>query len=60
MSEHDDYDPVAEVRETRDRISAQFGHDLQAYGEHLMEYQKQFADRLVPPPERKKAERPAA
>jgi hypothetical protein len=60
MSKHDDYDPVEEVRRSRDRISARFGDDVQAYGEHLMEYQEQFADRLVPPPGRKKVDRPAA
>ncbi|HEU4562845.1 MAG TPA: hypothetical protein VFS20_33755 [Longimicrobium sp.] len=58
MDEH--YDPVEEVRRTRERISAQFDHDLEKYGEYLSEYQKKFGDRLVLLPDGKKADRPAA
>lgn len=38
---------VDEVRRRRHEISAQYGHDLQRYGEHLKQWQEQFADRLV-------------
>jgi hypothetical protein len=58
MNEHDD--PITEVRRTRERISARFGHDLEKYGEYLSEYQKKFGDRLVLLPDGKKADRPAA
>jgi hypothetical protein len=40
-------DIVEEVREIRRRISAQFDDDPARTVEHYMEYQKQFADRLV-------------
>lgn len=42
-------DVIEEVREIRRRISAQFDDDPIKLGEYLMEYQKQFADRLVYP-----------
>lgn len=38
---------VEEVRQRRMEISAEYGHDLKRYCDHLMEYQKQFGDRLV-------------
>ncbi|HEU4882407.1 MAG TPA: hypothetical protein VFT45_09190 [Longimicrobium sp.] len=42
-------DIIEEVREIRRRISAQFDDDPVKLGAYLMEYQKQFADRLVDP-----------
>jgi hypothetical protein len=51
-------DVVAEVRAIRWRISAQFDHDAEKYGEYLMEYQKKFGERLVMPPERKRPSEP--
>ena len=48
---------IEEVRQIRKRIANLFNNDLQKYGEYLREYQKQFGDRLVLPPERKKRER---
>jgi hypothetical protein len=38
---------VEEVRERRGEISTRFGDDLDRYGEHIMELQKQYRDRLV-------------
>lgn len=38
---------VEEVRRRRAEISARFGDDLDRYGEHLQELQKQYGDRLV-------------
>lgn len=38
---------VEEVRQRAMEISARFDHDLAKYGAHLMELQKQYADRLV-------------
>ncbi len=38
---------VDEVRRRRHEISERYGHDLRRYGEHLMEAQKEHADRLV-------------
>lgn len=40
-------DVIEEVREIRRRISAEFDDDPARIAEHYMEYQKQFADRLV-------------
>jgi signal transduction protein with GAF and PtsI domain len=40
-------DAVEEVRAVRRAISKEFDHDHRKYLEHLLEYQKQFADRLV-------------
>jgi hypothetical protein len=40
-------DVVEEVREIRRRISAEFDDDPDKIVQHYMEYQKQFADRLV-------------
>jgi hypothetical protein len=36
-----------EIHEIRRRISAEHGHDLKRLVEHYMEYQKQFAGRLI-------------
>lgn len=45
-SRHDD--PVIdEVRETRRRISARFGHDPARLVEHYMELQRRHRERLV-------------
>lgn len=40
-------DVIEEVREIRRRISGRFNDDPVRIVEHYMEYQKQFADRLV-------------
>jgi hypothetical protein len=41
-------DPVIdEIREVRHQISASFDHDLAKLVAYLMQYQKQFKDRLV-------------
>ncbi len=41
-------DPVVEeVRRRRQEICDRFGGDFDKYVEHLMEFQKQFSDRLV-------------
>ena len=42
-------DIIEEVRDIRSRISAGFDDDPVRLGAYLMEYQKQFADRLVDP-----------
>ncbi len=38
---------VDEVRQRAMEISARYGHDLDKYFEHLLEYQKKFQDQLV-------------
>ena len=38
---------VKEVRQRRHQISARYDHDLNKYFEHLLEFQKQYQDRLV-------------
>ncbi|MBN1342319.1 MAG: hypothetical protein JXQ73_06545 [Phycisphaerae bacterium] len=38
---------VDEVRQRRMELSAQFGHDLKRYGEHIRALQEQYRDRLV-------------
>lgn len=40
-------DVIEEIREIRRQISAEFGDDVVAFGAYFMEYEKQFADRLV-------------
>jgi hypothetical protein len=40
-------DAIEEVREVRRQMWAEFDNDPRKYYEHLLEYQKQFADRLV-------------
>ena len=41
-------DPIVDpIRKIREEISAEFGHDPDRLIEYLMEYQKQFKDRLV-------------
>ena len=40
-------DAIEEVRAVRRRIWAEFDNDPHKYHEYLVEYQKQFADRLV-------------
>lgn len=39
--------PIEEIYEIRLRISARYGNDVRRLGEHYMEYQKQFSDRLI-------------
>lgn len=38
---------LTEVRRVRERISREHGNDVRKLAEFLMEYQKQFADRLI-------------
>ena len=47
--EHDEHsDPlIDEIHEIRERIWREQGSDLDRYSEHLMEFQKQFAGRLI-------------
>ena len=46
--EREGWDSIVDpIREIRMRISERFGHDPVRYGEHLMERQTQFKDRLV-------------
>ena len=42
---------IDEIRAIRRKISAEHGHDPKRLVEHYMEFQQQFADRLVAPPE---------
>jgi hypothetical protein len=53
-------DPVIdEVREVRHQISARFDHDPERLVAYYVEYQKQFADRLLVSGDRKRI-KPAA
>lgn len=38
---------VDEVRRRRAEISAEFGDELDRYGQHILELQEQYRDRLV-------------
>ncbi|HYH83437.1 MAG TPA: hypothetical protein VEX86_26820 [Longimicrobium sp.] len=61
MKEQDYTDPaLEEIWAIREKIAAEFDHDVQKMAKFHMEYEKQFGDRVIPPPERKKPERPAA
>lgn len=61
MKEDDFSDPaLEEIWAIKDQLSAELGHDAEKLGCFYQEYQKQFGDRLVAPPAREKAERPAA
>jgi len=52
MSYGEDADElIEEIREIRRRIWERHGNDPKRVVEHYIEYQKQFADRLVPPPD---------
>jgi hypothetical protein len=44
-------DAIEEVREGRRQLWAEFDNDPVKFHEHLMEYQKQFGDRLITSPE---------
>ncbi len=46
MSERND-ETIAEVREARGRISAQFEHDPKRLVAHYIEMQKQYQERLI-------------
>jgi len=51
MSEHDTQDPlIDEIYEIRKRISREHGDDIDRLVEHYMEYEKQFAGRLISTP----------
>lgn len=53
MKDESHSDPMLEeIWEIREKIAAEHGYDLKRLVEHLMEYEKQFADRLVSPPRR--------
>lgn len=39
---------IDQIREVRHAISARYGHDPHALIEHYREYQKRFANRLLP------------
>ncbi|MBV9109442.1 MAG: hypothetical protein JO306_08565 [Gemmatimonadetes bacterium] len=44
-------DPVLEeIWAIRERLGERFGNDVRKLGEYYMEFQKQFAERLVPAP----------
>lgn len=61
MKEEHFSDPaLEEIWAIKDQISAEFDHDAEKLGRDYIEYQKQFGDRLISPPHRKKADRPAA
>jgi len=44
-------DAIEEVREVRRQLWAEFDNDPVKFHEHLMEYQKQFGNRLITSPE---------
>jgi hypothetical protein len=44
---------LTRIRKARQRISAKCGHDPQKLVEHYIEYQKQYQDRLIPPPQQR-------
>jgi hypothetical protein len=46
-------DAIEEVREVRRQIWAEFDNDPYKYYVYLVEYQKQFGDRLITSPERR-------
>jgi hypothetical protein len=50
-------DAIEEVREIRRQIWAEFDNDPCKYYEHLLEYHKQFADRVVTGEQRDAARR---
>jgi hypothetical protein len=63
MENQETGDPtLEEIWAIREKIAAEHGYDLKRLVEHLMEYEKQFADRLVSPPRRhdKPSRKPAA
>jgi hypothetical protein len=52
---------IDEIHAIRAQIAAEHGNDPQRLIAHYIEYQKQFKDRLIPPPvSRKRRGRPAA
>jgi hypothetical protein len=53
MENQETGDPtLEEIWAIREQIAAEHGYDVRRLGEHYVEYQKQFADRLVSPPRR--------
>ena len=46
---------IERVRKARHEISAKYGHDTRKLVQHYIEYQKQFADRLVTTPRKARA-----
>ena len=59
VGEEDESDPpIDEIRAIRARISRENGDDVRRLSEYLIEYQKQFADRLISTPPNK--DKPAA
>ena len=58
---HDDgEDLMAEIRATRQRISARFGDDTYRLVAHYQERQRRHGDRLIPAPETDRTDRSAA
>jgi hypothetical protein len=52
MKHRDCSDPLLEeIWRIRRKIAAEHGNDPKRLVAHYIEYQKQFADRLVPPPD---------
>jgi hypothetical protein len=47
MDQNEHEDPIEEIYAIRRRISEHHGNDPVRLGEHYMEYQKRFADRLI-------------
>ena len=62
MTEDQTGDPlIDEIRAIRAQISREHGDDVERLGRHYIEYQKQFADRLIsPPPAPQKQDKSAA
>lgn len=51
MSKHEPPDPlIDEIRAIRAQISREHGDDIERLVQHYIEYQKKFADRLIPAP----------
>jgi hypothetical protein len=59
--EYESTDPaLEEIWAIRERTAAEFGYDVDRIAQAHMEYEKRFGDRILPPPDRKKVERPTA
>jgi len=41
---------IREIRAVRKKISARYGHNTRKLVQHYIEYQKQFAGKLIPAP----------
>jgi len=47
---------LTRIRKARQRISAKCGHDPEKLVEHYIEFQKQYQDRLIPPPQQRRGD----